>query len=78
MVSGACHRVLHHCVVTFFWSTKIMDCFLFWFANRVTLMHYGVSVKWHFAFSLMNNFNKTKLLFFQRKLCFLWTFVIIT
>ena len=34
-----CRRVLHRCVVIFFWSSGIMDCMWFTFENRVLLMN---------------------------------------
>ena len=40
-----------------------MGCMLLIFENRGSLMRYEAPVVWHFALPLMNNFNKTKLLF---------------
>jgi len=54
--------VLHHCVVIFFWSSRIMEyiCMLFTFENGVALMRWRGSVVWHHSLLLMNSFNKTE------------------
>jgi len=57
------HSVLHNCAVVLFWSSVIMDCFLFTFENRVPLMLFGASVVWHTSLPLMNSFKKSRLLF---------------
>ena len=70
-----CRPVLHHCVVIFFWSLRIMGCMLFTFEKWRFSYAPGASVLCHISLPLINSLKKTKAAFIsliQRFLCHLF------
>ena len=59
-------------------KSRIMDCMLLTFENRVPLMRWSVSVVWHLSLPLINSFNKTKAAVFPCRLCFLGAFTFLS
>ena len=65
-----CRPVLHHCVVTFFRSSGIIDCMFVYIWKWSSAYRLGASVVWHLSLPLMNSFIKTEAAVFSFRACF--------